>query len=70
METIESAAGVMVAAPMPWTRERPGEPAEERGGREHRDAGDEHAPAPEQVRRPSSEQEQAAVGEGIRAHHP
>ena len=51
-------------------RRRPGEPAHERRGREEQDTGHEHTPAPEQVGRPSSEQEQAAEGERVGAQHP
>ncbi len=51
-------------------RRRPGEPAHERRGREEQDTGHEHAPAPEQVGRPSSEQQQAAEGERVGAQHP
>ena len=77
VEMIERAVGVMIAAPTPWTRaggderrRRPGEPAEERRGREEEDTGHEQATAPEQVGRASSEQEQAAEGERVGAQHP
>src|SRR5262249_21893887 len=42
----------------------------ERGGREEEDTGHEQAAAPEQVGRPSTEQEQAAEGERVGAQHP
>src|SRR5919197_1310314 len=58
VEMIERAAGVMIAAPTPWTT------------RAARSAAGEQAPAPEQVGRPSSEQEQAAEGERVGAQHP
>jgi hypothetical protein len=51
-------------------RRRPGEPAEQRRDREEQDTGHEQTAAPEQVGRPSSEQEQAAVGERVGAQHP
>ena len=45
-------------------------PQSERGDGEEEDADDEHPPAPEQVGRPSSEQQQAGEGERVGADHP
>ena len=74
---IERAVGVMIAAPTPWTTRAASSaagdqasPHIERRGREEQDTGHEQAPAPEQVGRPSSEQEQAAEGERVGAQHP
>jgi hypothetical protein len=63
-------AGALDHAGRKERRRRPGEPAHERRGREEQDTGHEQAPAPEEVGRPSSEQEQAAEGERVSAQHP
>ena len=47
-----------------------GEPAEQRGDREHGDADDEHPAAAEDVAEPAAEQQQAAEGERVGVHHP
>ena len=49
---------------------RPGQPAQQRRDAEQRGAGQEHAPAPEQIARAAAEQEQAAEREQVRAEHP
>jgi len=48
----------------------PGESAEKRAEREDGDAEHEHAPTPQQIGRPSSEQEKAAEDERVCADHP
>ena len=63
-------AGALDHAGREERRRRPGEPAHERRGREEQDTGHEHATAPEQVGRASSEQQQAAEGERVGAQHP
>ena len=44
--------------------------AEGRGHHEHAQGNQEHAAAPEQVRRPAAEQQEAAVAEHVGAHDP
>ena len=64
---IERAVGVMIAAPAPWTTRAASSAAGDQASPhisdaavKQEDTGHEHAPAPEQVGCPSSEQEQAA----------
>ena len=64
---IESAVGVMIAAPMPWKARAPisagsdqASPQRSEASVKRSDADHEHAAPPEQVGRPPSEQEQAA----------
>jgi hypothetical protein len=45
-------------------------PAERGGDNEYTERDQEDAPPPEEVRRPPSEKEKAAVAEHVRAHHP
>ena len=74
---IERAAGVMVAAPRPWSARAaisdvvaPGEPAEQRADREDDEPGHEDAPAADDVGQPAAEQQEATEDERVRADHP
>jgi hypothetical protein len=64
------------AAPTPWRKRAAisapgaGAPAQDRGGREERDAREEHALAAEQVAEPAREQQQAAEGDQERVDDP
>ena len=77
VERIESAAGVMIAAPSPWSARaaisdafgpRPGRRG--RGEREDHDAEEEDPPTPEEVGRPPPEEQEAAEHERVGADHP
>ena len=77
VDRIDSAAGVMIAAPSPWKARapisdgsRPGEAGEQRGHGEHDDADEEDAAAPQHVGGPPAEQQEAAEHERVGADHP
>ena len=74
---IESAAGVIIAAPRPCSERAtisdglaPGEPGQERGAGEDDQPDDEHAPAADDVGDPPAEQQEAAEEERVGAHDP
>ena len=77
MVTIDSAVGVMIAAPTPCSARaaiseagRPREPAQQRREREQRQPGHEDAAPPEQVGGTAAEQQQAAERERVCAQDP
>ena len=73
---IDSAAGERIAAPSPWTPRATISHASDwgqagaRGDREHGQPEHENPPAPEQVRRPAAEQQEAAEGQGVGVDDP
>ena len=74
---IESADGVIVAAPSPWRARAamsdvvaPGQAAEQRADGEDDEAAHEDASPPEDVGEPAAEQEEAAEDERVGAEHP
>ena len=73
----DSAAGATSAPPTPCTARavskkawRGGEPADQRGGGEQQQPGDEHLAAAEQVPGPAAEQQQPAEGQRVGVDHP
>ena len=74
---IESAAGVMIAAPRPWKRAcsdqgvlAPGEPRDERGGGEEDDADEEEPASAEEVGGAPAQQQEAAEEQRVGADDP